>query len=374
LDEGKILDDIDWLNRNPLRRATIVHAPGEDDDTLDLTLRIRADKPWRAYGGLDNQLSESLGDERLYLGYQHGNVFGLDHRFTGQVTSALESEALLGASLIHQVPLTGRQLVEFAGGFTQSETGVAGPIDQSGEFTRAALDHRVQLPRWHGIAHEWRSGMEFRYNDYLFPNGTSATVRFFQLETGWEGRRTDVHGTTKLGLFALYSPGQGVLGSEDSDFIALGADGAESLIVRMNLEQNQKLGDWGALVARVRGQWSDRDLLSSDQLYAGGMTGVRGFDEVIGSSSNGLVGSLEWQSPFWKHERAGDWMGVVFVDGAVLDREQPTDAGELLSAGFGCRFRGKERTYGRIDVGFPLECPDSVDSDPMLHFAVGVNW
>jgi hemolysin activation/secretion protein len=374
MDEAKVLDDLEWLNRNPLRRATISHAPGDEDDTLDLTLRVRSAKPWRVYGGVDNQLSETLGDERMYLGFQHGDVFGLDHRFTGQVTTALEEGALIGGSMSYEVPLIGRHLLGVSGGYTESETKQIGRLDQSGEFTRAALSHRVQLPRWWGIAQEWKSGMEFRNNDYLFPSGASQTVRFFQLETGWEGRRTDEYGGTRFGGQLLYSPGQGVLGSEDADYIALGADGAESLILRMNLERTQRLGEVGSLVLRMRGQWADSDLLSSDQLTAGGLAGVRGFDEVVGYASNGLMGGIEWQSPLWSGGAAGDWMGVAFVDGAVLDREIRIDPGELLSAGFGCRFRWKERVNGRLDVGFPLECPDNVDSDPMLHFSIGMNW
>lgn len=374
VDEAVVLDDLDWLNRNPLRRASIAHAPAADDDTLDLTLRVRSAKPWRVYGGIDNQLSETLGDERLYLGFQHGDVFGLDQRFTGQVTTALQRDALLGGSLSHEIPLPGRQTVALSGGYTTSETDVAGPLDQSGEFTRVGLEHRVRLPRWMGIGHEWKSGMEFRNNDYLFPDESTETVRFFQLETGWEGRRADAFGLTRMDCSLLYSPGQGVLGSDDEDFIALGADGAESLILRMNIERLVRLGKAGSLIGRLRGQWADSELLSSDQISAGGMNRVRGFDEVVGYASSGLVGGIEWQSPQWRHPLAGDWTGVCFVDGAVLNRDSPADPGELLSAGFGFRFRWSERVAGRLDCGFPLECPDTIDSDPMLHFALGFSW
>lgn len=374
VDEDAILDDIDWLNENPLRRATLSYGPGEDEDALDFTLRLKAPRPWRVYGGFDNQLSESLGDERVFLGYQHGNVFGLDHRLTAQVTSGLESESLLGASVIHEMPLADRRLLEIAGGFTTSETDVPGPLDQSGEFGRVALTHRWLLPRWNGIAHEWRAGMEFRNNDYQFPDQSSQTVRFFQLETGWKGRLADRWGSTKLDLAMLYSPGHGVLGSDDEDYIALGADGAESCILRMEMERNVRLGDFGGLLARLNGQWADSKLLSSDQISAGGMTRVRGFDEVVGYASNGLVANLEWQSPVWTAPVLGDLSGVCFVDGAVLNRDALTDAGELLSSGIGARWRWSENLYGRADLGFPLECPDSIDSDPMWHFAVGFNW
>jgi hemolysin activation/secretion protein len=374
VDDARILDDIDWLNENPLRRASISYANGEGEDDLDLTLRLKSPKPWRVYGGIDNQLSESLGDERAFLGIQHGNVFGLDHRFTAQFTSALESESLLGGSVIHEMPLVGRHLLEVSGGYTTSETNVAGPLDQSGAFGRAAVMHRMQLPRWHGIAHEWRSGMEFRNNDYLFPDDSSRTVRFFQLETGWKGRRPDRFGTSQISLGMLYSPGQGVLGSDDEDFIALGADGADSFILRADLDRSLRLGGYGSLSTRLRAQWADSKLLSSDQISAGGMTRVRGFDEVVGYASNGMVGNLEWQSPTWSIPHAGDLLGVCFVDGALLDRDAKSDPGQLLSAGFGARWRLSENFYGRIDCAFPLDCPDGIDSNPMWHFAVGFNW
>jgi hemolysin activation/secretion protein len=236
------------------------------------------------------------------------------------------------------------------------------------------LMHRMQLPRWQGIGHEWRSGMEFRNNDYLFPDESSQTVRFFQLETGWKGRRSDRFGATQLELGILYSPGQGVFGSDDEDFIALGADGADSLILRMDLDRSLRLGKYGSLIGRLWGQWSDSKLLSSDQISAGGMSRVRGFDEVVGYASSGLVGNIEWQSPAWTTPIAGDLLGVCFIDGAVLDRDVKLDPGELLSTGFGARWRWSDQLHGRLDCAFPLECPDTVDSNPMWHFAVGFNW
>ncbi|MEX1049822.1 MAG: POTRA domain-containing protein, partial [Akkermansiaceae bacterium] len=188
ISQDSVLEDLDWINRNPLRRASISFADGRADDSLDLTLRVKANQAWRVYGGIDNQLSASLGDERLFIGYQHGDVFGLDHRFTGQYTSALAFERLQGISAAYQIPLPIRHLLAVSTGYTESESDVAGPLDQSGQFTRMALDYIVPLPRWHGISHEWRCDMEFRNNDYLFSNKNSQTVKFFQLGIEWSGR------------------------------------------------------------------------------------------------------------------------------------------------------------------------------------------
>lgn len=374
IDDDTVLEDLDWLNENPLRRASISQTDGVDEDALDLALRLRSERAWRVYAGLDNQLSSDLGDERIYLGFQHGDLFAMDQRFTGQYTAALDFERLQGVSLMHEIPLAWRGLIDLSAGYTESESDVTGPLDQSGEFTRFAAAFRKQLPRWNSISQEWRLGFEFRDNNYLFTDGSESEVRFFQIETGWKGKRSDAYGTSRLDLSLSYNPGQGILGSDDEDYIALGADGAESLILRLDSERSLRLGDAGLLLGRMNAQWSDSDLLASDQITASGVNRVRGYDETVGYASNGIVASIEYQSPALHVPRAGDVLGVLFVDGAVLDRDAPTDPGELLSTGFGLRWRFNDHFSARADLGIPLEHPDDIDDSPMIHFALGTTW
>lgn len=217
-------------------------------------------------------------------------------------------------------------------------------------------------------------GMEFRDNDYLFSDGSRDTVRFFQLGTGWKGRRMDRLGSTKLDVSLIYSPGQGVLGSNDSDFIALGADGAESWIARIELERTLKLGDVATLLGRCQAQWADSTLLSSDQISAGGFSRVRGFDEAVGYASKGIVGTIELQSRNFRTLQAGDFQAVTFVDGAVLNRDQDTDVGQLASTGVGLRWHFEDHFAARVDFAIPIDFPADESGDPMLHFSVSTTW
>lgn len=374
IDDDRVLEDLDWLNENPLRRASISQTDGVDEDALDLALRLRSEKAWRVYAGLDNQLSSDLGDERMYLGFQHGDLFSLDQRFTGQYTAALDFDRLQGFSVMHEIPLARRSLLDFSAGYTESESDVTGPLDQSGEFSRLAAAFRQQLPRWNSIGQEWRLGFEFRDNNYLFTDGSNSEVRFFQMETGWKGKRSDAFGTSRLDLSLVYNPGQGILGSEDEDYEALGADGAESLILRLDAERTLRLERAGQLIGRINAQCSDSDLLSSDQITAGGVGRVRGYDETIGYASNGVVASIEYQSPSLHVPMAGDLLGVVFFDAAVLDRDVPADPGELFSTGLGVRWRFNDHFSARADLGIPVDAPEGVDDSPILHFAVGTTW
>jgi len=369
-----VVEDLEWINQNPLRRASISYSDGAAPDALDLSLRIRADKVWRAYAGIDNQLSEDLGDQRLFAGFQYGDLFSLDHRITAQYTSSADSKSLRGVSGIYEVPLPVRHLLDFSLGYTESDSDTAGPIDQSGKFSRAAFVYRIPLPRWRAVSQEWRMGMEFRNNDYLFSDGSSSDVRFFQLETGWKGRRPDRWGTTKADASLLYSPGQGVLGSDDEDFIALGGEGADSVIVRGEVERTLKFGEVATLLGRCEAQWSDSVLLSSDQISAGGYGRVRGFDETVGYASKGMVATIELQSKFYQSPKTGEFQAVSFIDGALLHRDQDSDVGQIASTGIGLRWRYEDHFSTRIDLGVPIDYPDDESGDPMVHFSVSTTW
>ena len=369
-----VVEDLEWINENSLRRASISYADGESPDTLDLTLRLAAKRTWRVYAGIDNQLSNDLGDERLFIGFQYGDLFSLDHRITAQYTSALNPTDLQGVSGIYEVPLPWRHLAEISLGYTESESKNSGPIDQSGQFSRLALGYRVPLPRWHLISQEWRMGLEFRNNDYTFSNSPPETVKFFNIETGWKGRLFDSFGMTRLDASVSYNPGKGVFGSSDDDYIALGASGAESVVGRFEFERTLKIGKEATLVSRSRAQWANSALLSSDQLSSGGYNRVRGFDETVGYASTGVVTALELQSRFYPAPRFGTFQGVTFFDAAALHRDEDTDAGQLASVGVGVRWRYEEMLSARMDLGIPVDYPDDLDGDPRIEFSFSVSW
>ncbi len=374
LDEGQILADLEWLNENPLRRASISYADGATPDTLDLTLKLRAVKPWRFYAGIDNQLSDRLGDERLFAGFQYGDVFGLDHRLTTQITSALDIERLRGISGSYEIPLPDRTLLQLSAGYSEVDSPTAGLIDQSGRYSRVALDYRVPLPRWHGLSHEWRAGLELRENAYEFPSGLEREVRFFQIEAGWKGRLTDRFGSTRVDASLHYAPGHEVLGSDDQDFIALGGSGAESLIAQLEADRTWSLGEAGQIFGKMKAQWSDSSLLSSDQFAASGATRVRGFDETQGYADNGLIMTFEWQSPFWHAGDAGDFQALSFLDAGFLDSHQGNDGSQLASVGVGVRWRLGEHLTAKADLGIPIDNPDADKADPRLHFSITTTW
>lgn len=374
LDKSRIIEDLEWINENPLRNASISMVEGEVDDLVDIMLRVRSPKPWKLYAVVDNQLSDSLGDERAYLLYQYGDLWKLDHRFTGQYTTAVDVERLQAVSFVYETPLKIRQITEISSGYSESEAESDGPLDQSGKFSRVGVTHRIPLGHWHSVLHECRFGAEFRNNDYLFSDGSDSAVQFFQIEAGWKGRQNDRYGVTRMDFSLNYSPGNGALGSDDEDFIELGGSGAEAFIAKTELRRTLKLGKKWNLSGRLQAQWTEDDLLASDQIHAGGYNLVRGFDESVGYGSKGLVGGIELQTRPYRLFDMGKILALSFIDGASLSRDQESDAGQLLSGGIGFRWQFEDSASARFDVALPLDHPKSEDGDAMIHFGVTKSW
>jgi hemolysin activation/secretion protein len=250
----------------------------------------------------------------------------------------------------------------------------AGLIDQSGRYSRLALDYRVPLPRWNGLSHEWRAGLEFRENAFEFPSGIERSARFFQIEAGWKGRLSDRFGSTRIDASLHYAPGNSIFGSEDQDFIALGGESAESLIAQFEAERTWSLDDAGQLMGKLKAQWSDTSLLPSDQIAASGAARVRGYDETKGFADNGLILTFEWQSPYWHAGDAGDFQAVTFLDAGFLDSHQGNDGSQLAAVGVGVRWKLDAHLTAKADLGIPIDDPDADKADPRLQFSITTSW
>lgn len=369
----QVMEDLDWLNENPLRRVRATFGNGAGEADIDLALHVDADKPWRVYGGVDNTLSDRLGDERWFLGFQHGDLFHLDHRITAQLTAGLDYDALHGASVSYEMPLPWRHLLELSASVSESNSelsGATGLIDQNGTFQRYAAKYRIPLSAWNGWRQEWYAGASLRLHAYDF--GTSSRdIQFFQIESGWQAQKQDARGATLLNAKLRWNPGW--LSSGDADFTALGADGADSLIALLDVERSLLLGKSGSLTARLDAQWSSNAVLSADQ-FASAINGrVRGFDEIEGYGDSGASLTLEYQSPVLRLPSAGGLRGVVFVDSAVAKEQESGDKTELHSAGIGFRWQWRDLT-AVCDLGFPLHAPDGVEEDPRLRFSIVARW
>jgi hemolysin activation/secretion protein len=129
--------------------------------------------------------------------------------------------------------------------------------------------------------------------------------------------------------------------------------------------------------SRVAAQWSRVPLYSSEQLFAGGVSTVRGFAESAAGGDRGISWRNEWvmqgvPAPF-DSQLWGQRLGVepyLFLDGARLHTIGDGRHATLLAAGAGLRFAiGKGS--GELILGKPLKAPDGVDDGLRIHLQFG---
>ena len=151
-------------------------------------------------------------------------------------------------------------------------------------------------------------------------------------------------------------------------YVGSGVAGSSANYVynRLQLTRQTNLPyDWSWLV-RGTGQLASNDLIVSEQLGAGGVDTVRGYDERAESGSRGVLVSTELYTPAFSlaklvsdHDINDSGQLLAFYDyGHVADmhlqQSTPTHT-ELSSVGFGARYNIKRYLDVRFDYGWQLE-------------------
>ena len=140
----------------------------------------------------------------------------------------------------------------------------------------------------------------------------------------------------------------------------------------------QSLGKGWSLLSAVAGQFTNDDLLSSEQFSVGGPLFGRGHDqsEIVGDS--GYAGQLELRyARNSKKSWLNEYVAYAFVDGGETERETPGDLEEdesLSSAGLGVRFRIRDKFRGYIELADPISHVVASEGDEDPRVFISVQW
>ena len=75
LESGRILHDLNWLNKSPYRKVDLIYAPGFNFGETDLILRTLESNPTFFYLGYEDSGTDLLGTDRLIFGANWGDAF-----------------------------------------------------------------------------------------------------------------------------------------------------------------------------------------------------------------------------------------------------------------------------------------------------------
>lgn len=416
--------------QHPFRQVNAKYSPVADLlGETKVTLLVEQQRPLKFFMGVDNTLTQSLGQDRFYLGSVWYDAFALnlDHQLALQVFYGLQSDSLEGFAANYIAPWKfwdGKHTTEMYFAYSQSTapTTIGGlDADVTGDSTVAGFRHYYELPPlvdggeiirgdrlqydldgrlpWmsatkadrqsFGIFHEAGGGLDFKTtnNDLEFGGASVAPAQadILQLVLEYNARQTDGMGETNLSWKNYFNIG----GSSDTELQAIRA-GAESsyYYTRADLDREQDL-PWGTFArGRLTAQYSTTNLLQSEQLGAGGFSSVRGYPERIFRSDSGWLLSFEYYSPaLHPVSRAWPSLGwrdqlrfLAFTDwgggGPAEDIEtDPFDDSTVLgSVGVGLRYDLGDNFRLRLDYGLQLSSLDAAfptdASDNQFHFGI----
>jgi hemolysin activation/secretion protein len=366
--QQQVLDgDIEWIGRsNSYRSATVISEAGKAPGETDLSFMVNDRKLLSLSASYDNNGTRTTGQERVTLSAGWGDVFGLDHQASYSLHANPQFDRYVSHSLGYVVPLPWRHMLSLSANFTNIKSALGAPFDSKGSNRNLSARYEVPFRNQPSFRHGMSAGLDFkRSNNNLLFNQlpvTNTETDILQFNVGYNATLQDSYGQTSLGLNWTHSPG-GYNSRNNDAMFGQSRFGAKTRYnyQTLNLDRTTRLPqNWNWTISG-RFQFSDSNLLGSEQLAAGGVSTVRGFAETAASGDMGYVLRSEVVSPFKElgsGARLTRVQGLVFVDHARLRNKDllPGEAtsNSLSSVGMGVRMAFPGNVSLRIDAGKPL--------------------
>lgn len=380
---NKISSSLKVANENPTKQTAVLFTDSETkENTVEATVKVIDEKPWKAFITLDNTGNRESGHGRVSFGYQNFNIFGTDQRLTAQyITTPHYPQSFFDADHDVQIFALSYTIPLYSLGYTGSAAGDS--IDLVGSYSNTTSTSPTNIPvgllgniSGKGLV------LGFHYNHQLpklkdyeqkitftFDNRdtrpTSASA-FGPLTTGVS--------TTPLGLTysSTWAPeGQQLSTSASAAVNWSGFDKnghndafvpflADSGFTKFNLNLDylrQLPADW-QLHATVNFQYTDDHLVSIEQFRAGGADTVRGFHESEIAGDKGYLLKLEGITPDFGKKIGENFSlrGVLFFDRANVNNNDDTSGVNdgtnvsISSIGAGLRLGYGKHFVGRVDL------------------------
>jgi hemolysin activation/secretion protein len=406
IDAPHLQEDIAWLNQNPFRQVDVVAEKGAAPGTTDLVLQTQDRLPFRVYAGYDNTGTPVLGHDRWNLGFNWGNAFWLDQQFSYQFTSSddfwhsreklpgrPDNPSFTAHAVSYVAPLPWRDKITIFGSYEEAVPRLGPDIGVTGVSGQASIRYILSLPRGPSVAQQLSFGYDYKTsNNNLEFGGTvvsAVATEINQFPLVYDLTVTDGFGQTSVENTLVFSPGNLTGSDKDALFQAQSASPfakARYVYDTVRLTRTTRLPSDASWVMRVVGQTSDRDLLPSEQLGAGGYDSVRGYDERVANGSQGLLLSEELRTPAFSLAklvagRAIDDQAqlLAFWDYGSVREKQPvpgeSTSVSLESVGMGMRYAITRYLDFRLDYGWQLrKLPGVAVRGQMGHIGITLSY
>ncbi|HNV86483.1 MAG TPA: ShlB/FhaC/HecB family hemolysin secretion/activation protein [Candidatus Omnitrophota bacterium] len=356
------------LNQNPDREVRAILRKGTRPETTDIIFDVKDRFPLHAGFLYDNQGTDSSGKQRFGFTLRDSNLTGFDDILYGGTIFGKDFGAVFSQ---YMFPLPGLN-TKLNAGFTHSQVNPMKTLKPFGvngisQSYYGKIEHR--LISGDRVIVDLNLGMEFKESRTKILSGTFYRERLRILQAGSTVHLQDRWGTTDLDAGAAF--GIKGLGA------AIYADPANSrqgvtpgfCMLTGNLFRAQRMPWETLLTFRAQFQFPTQKLTSSEALYMGGASSIRGYPEGDYLADEGFIASVEYLVPFfflpadWKLPKSGTSLQkqielVTFLDEGYgrLRGPSSTEAANrhMMGAGTGLRIRLYKNIYARTEWAWAL--------------------
>lgn len=360
---------LQMVGEHPVKQTNVLLRSGATEGTVDATIRVTDDKPWRLLFSLDDSGNATTGYLRTGIGFQHTNLFGLDHQLSLQYqTSPTHIDQVKIYGLGYKIPFYALHgVLDIIAGYSDVNSGtVQGLFNVSGSGTIFGLKWTHHLPKSGDLQQRLVFGFDYRafQNRVIFANiGLVPDVTVHPVSL--------TYGATLPSASSLWSINASVATNLPGGSDGRGADIRRSrstatenyTIFRASAAYSHVLaGDWQAR-ASVNTQYTRDSLISGESFGAGGPDSVRGYQAREASDDRGYAAQLEIYTPelAGKLGLADTWKTrlLAYYDFGQVYRNNPLASeshGKFISStGIGLRLtQGKSFSF-RVDLAQILQ-------------------
>ncbi len=389
---------ISWTNNNPFRRVRVQIDPIPNTGEADLIVAVQESLPLRAQVTYDNGGNAIVGRHRVTASGSYANLWGRDHQASIQLISTDKGpKTYAGYGFDYRVPLPWRDHLHASFSYVDLQPSILdGLLTQKGENLTSSLryTHALQLG---SQTVDLYAGAEYKQsnNNLLWWTDTATSVPvltnktdIFQFTAGGSLLRRDSRGGWIIGANLVFSPGRFNSRNNDAAFDS-SRPFAKSryFFTQLSFQRLVTLGRGWDYSARGVLQVSQKNLLPSEQLFAGGATTVRGFQENVMGGDRGFVMANELLAPGFPIPLKGLPKGKDTVEARFLgffdvakvkpkiqaSLDQRTVA--LASAGIGFRANLATHVSLTADYGWQItDLPYAVEDRSRGHVRVTLSY
>ena len=366
LDMGDMQRDVMRMNQNKDLNVSTVLSPGEDPETVDVTLKAQENFPYHVSIGTDNQGSRLTGRFRRLVNLSDTNLMGNEDTlsFNGAYTDLSE-----GNYLSYQAPVgsNGTKL-GLDGGYYQGRLGQEYKQYDVTNYTEFYdPNSSFELYQSETAQVNLRSGMKIEHINKKQGREIVTDENLRLPYVAIDAIKTDSMGQTTFSP-ELSSSAPGFLGASRKDNLLASRPDSDGFFTKYDqyLSRNQSM-PWGSyLQIRSQFQAAVHNLPSSEELQLGGESSVRGYPEGDYLADIGGDVETEWYFPSyfipatWRSygtSLRSDIEPFVFYDmgGGKLTKVNPGERQSqfLSGTGAGIRFRIRSNFYIKMEWAVP---------------------